>query len=163
VHTPKQQKKLPLGGKPMLRKLMNQKGFTLVEILVVVIIVAILAAIAVPLYMRYVEKARSSEAQTALSTIRKTYEIYFQQNATLEGFTIEDALKSSRLGAGTIKNWKFEVVGNQFGNMKYIATSTQDFPGGEGRQVMYDSSESKFRGYGIDDWTNPDNGGVETD
>jgi prepilin-type N-terminal cleavage/methylation domain-containing protein len=32
----------------MLRKLKNQKGFTLIEILVVVIIVAILAALAVP-------------------------------------------------------------------------------------------------------------------
>jgi len=52
----------------MLRKLKNQKGFTLIEILVVVIIVAILAALAVPRYLRYVEKSRSTEAQTAINT-----------------------------------------------------------------------------------------------
>ena len=53
----------------MLRKLKNQKGFTLIEVLVVVIIVAILAALAVPIYMRHVEKSRSAEAQTAIGAI----------------------------------------------------------------------------------------------
>ena len=57
----KHKKTIPQEDTKMLRKLKNQKGFTLIEVLVVVIIVAILAAIAVPRYLRYVEKSRSAD------------------------------------------------------------------------------------------------------
>lgn len=48
----------------MLKKLMNmkkKKGFTLIELIVVLVIMAILAAAAIPTMMGYVEKARSSQ------------------------------------------------------------------------------------------------------
>lgn len=145
----------------MLKHIRNQKGFTLIEILVVVIIVAILAAIAVPRYLRYVERSRSTEAQTAISTIRKAFDVQIQTTGSTEGFTLEQAQKEARLGNSTMKNWKFEVVGNP--PTKYIATSTQDFAGGEGKQVWYDVEDAKFHGYGIDTYTNPESGGTETD
>ncbi|MDP3113531.1 MAG: prepilin-type N-terminal cleavage/methylation domain-containing protein [Candidatus Cloacimonadaceae bacterium] len=145
----------------MLSKLKNQKGFTLIEILVVVIIVAILAALAVPRYLRYVEKSRSTEAQTAISTIRKTYDVYLQTNGSTDNFSVVLAMKEARLGEATIKNWKFDVTGNP--PNKIIATSTQDFAGGEGKQVWYEVKEAKFHGYGVDTWTNPESGGTETD
>lgn len=47
----------------------NKKGFTLIEVLVVVLILGILAAIALPSYSRSVEKSRTSEAVQVLSTI----------------------------------------------------------------------------------------------
>ncbi len=145
----------------MLRKLKNQKGFTLVEILVVVIIVAILAAIAVPIYMRYVERSRSSEAQTAINTLRKAYQVYMTTNSTTQDFTIEKAMKEADLGESTLKHWKFEVTGNP--PKKYIATSTEEFPGGPDKQVWYDVAEAKFHGYGVDQFTNPNTEGMETD
>ncbi len=146
----------------MLKNIRNEKGFTLIEILVVVIIVAILAAIAVPRYLRYVERSRSTEAQTAISTIRKAYDIQIQTTGSTEGFTLDQALKEARLGNSTLKNWKFDAV-PQNNPKRYIATSTADFAGGEGKQVWYDVDEAKFHGYGIDNWTNPDTGGSETD
>jgi prepilin-type N-terminal cleavage/methylation domain-containing protein len=157
----KHKKHFPGGKAKMLSKLKNQKGFTLIEILVVVIIVAILAALAVPRYLRYVEKSRSTEAQTAISTLRKVYDVQLQTTGSTEGFTKEQALKEARLGEATIRNWQFEVTGNP--PTKYIATSTADFPGGEGKQVWYDVKEAKFHGYGIDTWTDPESGGTETD
>jgi len=138
----------------MLKFFRNNKGFTLVEILVVVIIVAILAAIAVPIYMRYVEKARSTEAQSALSAIRTAYRVQRQTYGSTDNYTIEDALRDARLGRSTVRNWTFEVVGNP--PVQFIATSTSDFPGGEGHQVVYDEELSRYSGYGIDLYTDED-------
>jgi len=145
----------------MLRKVKNQKGFTLIEILVVVIIVAILAAFAVPRYLRYVEKSRSTEAQTGIRALRTAFDVHVQTMGNSEGYTVEMAQKDSRLGQSTLKHWNFEVVGNP--PSKYVATSTADFASGEGKQVWYDVEETKFHGYGVDNWTNPDTGGTETD
>ncbi|MCD4651768.1 MAG: prepilin-type N-terminal cleavage/methylation domain-containing protein [Candidatus Cloacimonetes bacterium] len=129
----------------------NQKGFTLIEILVVVIIVAILAAIAVPIYMRYVEKARAAEAQSAISSIRKAFDIYRNQFGTTEDYTVEDALMDAQLGESTLKNWEFEVIGSP--PKKYIATSTSEFSAGEGHQVHYDVEDAAYHGYGVDEFT----------
>jgi type II secretory pathway pseudopilin PulG len=110
--------------------------------------VALASAMAVPRYLRFVEKSRSTEAQTAISTIRKVYDVYLQVNGTTEGFTIDQALREARLGESTMKHWKFTVTGNP--PRKYIATSTADFAGGAGLQIWYDVNEAKFHGYGVD-------------
>lgn len=138
----------------MLKTLKSQKGFTLIEILVVVIIVAILAAIAVPVYMQYVEKAKSTEAQSAISSIRNAYNIHMQQYGTTDNYSVEQALRDARLGKSTEKNWKFEVVGNP--PQRFIATSTNEFSSGEGKQVWYDVEGARFHGFGIDNFTETD-------
>jgi len=51
---------------------MNKKGFTLMELLVVVILVAILAGIAMPQYFNAVERQRSVEAVGILTSIEKS-------------------------------------------------------------------------------------------
>lgn len=128
----------------------NKKGFTLIEIIVVVIILAILAAIAVPIYFKYVAQARSSEAQSALSSLRTAYQIQKQTYGTYSNYTVEQAMSDANLGEATIKNWEFEVIGNP--PKKYIATSTSEFPSGEGLQVVYDVKDAQFSGWGIDEF-----------
>ena len=56
---------------------MNKKGFTLMEVLIVVIIIAGLAAVAYPAYRTSVERARASEAVTMLGTIQAAQEKHF--------------------------------------------------------------------------------------
>lgn len=129
--------------------LKDQKGFSLIELLVVVVIIAILAAIAVPIYMNYVRQARSTEAQSAIAAVRSTFRIHYQTYGSTEDYDIEDALKDTQLGNRTLKNWEFEVVGNP--PKKYIATSTEEFPEGEGKQVWYDVDDALYHGYGIDE------------
>lgn len=50
----------------------NQKGFTLIELMIVVAIIAILAAIALPAYQDYLVKSRVSEVMLAASSARTT-------------------------------------------------------------------------------------------
>jgi type IV pilus assembly protein PilE len=61
-------------------------GFTLIELMIVVAIIAILAAIALPSYIRYVQKSRRSDAYAALSqaqvTLERCYAQYFAYNNT---------------------------------------------------------------------------------
>lgn len=62
-----------------------QKGFTLVEIMIVVAIIGILASIAIPSYTDYVKRARASGATGALADMRIKMEQYFQDNRTYDG------------------------------------------------------------------------------
>ena len=60
----------------------NQKAFTLIELLVVVLIVGILAAVALPQYQKAVEKARGTQALTAISAVEKALQTYFIATGT---------------------------------------------------------------------------------
>ena len=52
-----------------INRLKNKKGFTLIELLIVIAIIGILAAIAIPTYLSYVNRAKDSEASTNLGAI----------------------------------------------------------------------------------------------
>jgi prepilin-type N-terminal cleavage/methylation domain-containing protein len=64
----------------MKKLLRNQAGFTLVELMIVIVIVGILAAVAVPIYQSNITKAKMSECDAALGTIRTALRISYAEH-----------------------------------------------------------------------------------
>ena len=58
-----------------------QKGFTLIELMIVVAIIAILAAIAIPQYQNYITKTQFSESQTIADGLKTPIVEYFNQTS----------------------------------------------------------------------------------
>ncbi len=64
----------------MMKKFHNRKGgFTLIELMIVVAIIGILAAIAIPNFLRFQLKAKSSEGKSNLAAIRTAEESYYSE------------------------------------------------------------------------------------
>ena len=68
---------------------MNKRGITLIELLIVVVIVGILAAIAIPMYDNYMQRARRVDAKTALEQLRASQEM---RRAERGGYSVDATL-----------------------------------------------------------------------
>ncbi len=55
-----------------------QGGFTLIELMIVVAIIGILAAVAIPAFLNYIKKGKSSEVQENIQAIYKGSKTYFE-------------------------------------------------------------------------------------
>lgn len=76
----------------MLNRLAPRRGFTVVELLIVIVIVAILAAISIVAYNGIQDRARDTQRKAAISTIAKALDMYFIKNGSFP---------SSACGLGT--------------------------------------------------------------
>jgi len=57
----------------------KSKGFTLVELIIVIVIVGILSIVAVPIYRGYTKKAIATEAKTLLGSIATSQKVYYAE------------------------------------------------------------------------------------
>ena len=96
----------------------KQRGFTLLEVMVVIIIIGILAAIAYPSYLNYVRNARLQNAKTELALAQNMLEKYYAQNSSFRKTGVSPAA------------YPTEILTNIQGNNAYfnIAFYTQDEP-----------------------------------
>ena len=60
--------------------MLKRKGFTLVELVIVIAILGILAGVAIPAYADLQAEARSSQAQATLGSFRSALGIYYGKN-----------------------------------------------------------------------------------
>jgi len=70
------------------------RGFTLIELMIVVTVVAIISAFAVPSYLDYAQRGKITEATSTLSDLRLRAEKFYADNRTYVGFP--DAVTGTR-------------------------------------------------------------------
>jgi len=66
----------------------KQRGFTLLELLMVVIIIGILASMALPQFLKSTERARSGQVISLLSSLRASEARYYAQNSSVYTTTL---------------------------------------------------------------------------
>ena len=91
-----------------------QKGFTLIELMIVIAIIGILAAVAVPQYSQYTKRAKFSEVKLAVSPIKSAVELCFQRNAGDEdcGITNPTGIQSGVSTAMLTRAASADLVGS---------------------------------------------------
>tara|TARA_Y100001956_G_scaffold82906_1_gene106666 strand:+ start:4285 stop:4719 length:435 start_codon:yes stop_codon:yes gene_type:complete len=66
------------------------KGFTLIELMIVVAIIGVLAAIAIPAYKDYVKKSESASGLASVKALITTAELYYQENGTASAASLAE-------------------------------------------------------------------------
>lgn len=87
----------------IMQRMIGQKGFTLVELIVVMAILAILAAIAIPKYNQVTNNAKNNATQANMRTIVSAVELYQAANSgslPTASASIEKFLQSSIASLG---------------------------------------------------------------
>lgn len=81
-----------------MEKKMNNKGFSLVELIVVIAIMAVLVGVLAPQFIKYVEKSRESTDIQNADSVRTVVESYY---ADKDGDNLPDVVTVTITGTGT--------------------------------------------------------------
>jgi type IV pilus assembly protein PilA len=98
-----------------------QKGFTLVELMVVIVIVAILSAVALPNFLKQTDKAKATEAKTSISAIFKQAQASYIESGAAPATAIADM--TAQYGAAANGVQKFNYSG-AYAAPVYTVTAT---------------------------------------
>lgn len=102
----------------------NNKGFTLIEVMIVVAIIGILAAIAYPSYDEYVKRGNRTEGQAFLQDVAARQERYYSQNNKYVTDTSDIAKLGISTTASSTGKYTVALAGGGGG---YSLTATNSF------------------------------------
>jgi len=97
----------------------QSRGFTLIELMITIAIIAILAAIALPAYNDYTQRAKITEAFTGLADFRVRMEQFYQDNRKYDGA----GLMGCGAAAPNSKYFDFECAPSASPSQVYTASA----------------------------------------
>ncbi len=119
------------------RKLNNQ-GFTLLEIIIVIIIVGVLAALALPKFFQTIENSRVAEAFTNLNAVNQAMQrcqLTTGDYNQCDDLTADVDIADPNSAAGRLFDYTVSVTGNKEGMLITGRRNTND--GGDGTSTVF--------------------------
>lgn len=111
----------------------NRKGFTLIELMIVIAIIIILAAIAIPNYLKMTERAKKSRVASDFETLATALEAYrtdwgtYPVQATLADIDSNSTVYKELTGDGATTNVNTNTTATgEAGGIEYIKKATLD-------------------------------------
>ena len=131
------------GGEKRMQVFRNRKGFTLVELMVVVIIVLVLAGIAVPVYIHYIQEGKKSEGYAVIDSIVSGALVYFQKHSSYTGGTIPLFLAEDDVLNARYFTYTLTIDGDGLGfDVVAEVTDTYESWGPENATITWDHDDA---------------------
>jgi len=118
------------------------KGFTLVELVIVIVIVGILSIVAVPIYRGYTRKAMATEGKALLGAIQTAQKIYFAENAYFSTQTATSFSSSLDVDARSNKYFTAFTISATSGATPSFTASTTGVNGASGISLTMTASKT---------------------
>lgn len=125
----------------------KKRGFTLIELMIVVAVVGILAAIAYPSYIDSVRKARRADGKAALMNASQKMEVYYARNASYTNATLANTNISATSEEGYF-NIAISAVGANSYTLQAAAAGDQANDDIKGFQVTSAGAKTHSTGGG---------------
>ncbi len=122
------------GGKGMFSPLKNQKGFTLIELVIIIILIGVLAAVAVPRYVDLRENAVMASAQATLDSGRAAVMLNFSDQVLNNGSYVDIFPDQAAVGYLGLASDIPNLEGNMQSTPSYPPNGPYDDPSGFGFQ-----------------------------
>ncbi|HHW40738.1 MAG TPA: prepilin-type N-terminal cleavage/methylation domain-containing protein [Syntrophomonadaceae bacterium] len=105
--------------------LRSEKGFTMIEMMVVLIIIAVLIAGGIKFYLGYIENSRVAKAKAQISTMQAALDAYYSENGAYP-VSQDELLNAGMKASSTTSSFTLDTKDPWGQNYKYVVSSKND-------------------------------------